>query len=348
MNSFRKTLRTIFLFVLIVVVLSTGIISVYVCGENYYYQDGKERSEMSGTIDFLVLGSSHAMRAFKPDVLDEELGVTSYNLSIANSTMQGRYEMLQVELERNPIDTLVLGVSFNSLTKSDDYNGYEGDFYVLSKLNVQKGLSYYFESISPSDYINLYYEFLHKGFACIDKAVHGTWTSKNQTSDRGYIPYANKHIAEDDDRYPVGTDYEAVYNTKIFSEEPYEPGVEYLNKILDLCEEKGVNVVLMSVPLSDSFISTYKNLDTFREWYEEIADERGISYYDFNLYKGKSELLSDEGSFYDMRHLNDAGAGIFSEIFSGVYKKVVNGEDVSGLFYESYDEMKKQVFDFAS
>ncbi len=348
MSNFKKTIRTILLFVLIVVVFSVVIMAAYFGGENYYYQDRKERDEMSGTIDFLVLGSSHAMRAYKPDVLDEELNVTSYNLSIANSTMQGRYEMLEVELERNPIDTVVLDVSFNSLTKSDDYNGYEGDFYVLSKLNLTDGVPYFFESIKPSDYISIYYEFLHKGFSCLDKLVHGTWTSWNQTSDRGYIAYQNKHIARDDERYPVTDDYASIYNTRVFSEEPYAPGTEYFDKILDLCEEKGVKVILTSVPLSDTFISTYKNLDVFREWYEEIAEERGIQFFDFNLYKEKTEVLSDDEALYDIRHLNDKGAERFSEIFSDVYKKAENGEDVNNLFYDSYEEMKAQVFGFSS
>ncbi len=340
MSSFKQVLKTCLLFVLVVAVLSFGIAEAFFYGENYYYQDIREREEVSGTIDYIICGSSHAMRALEPSVIDEELGVNSYNLSIANVTMQGRYEMLQLELERNPVDTVVLCVSYNTLTKTREKKGFEGDFYVLAKLNLWQRIPYFFESIEPSEYISIYYEFLMKGFNCMNWAVHGMWTDKNTKVDRGYMAYDYLH-SEEDEEEKLTTDYASIYNTKSFTEEIYEPNVTYLRKILELCEEKGVQVILASIPLSETYLCTYDNYDVFRSWYEQIAEAYGLDYYDFNLYKENTEMFSDMEDFHDVQHLNNPGADRFSHIYTEVMNKAEDGENVDDLFYDSYEELKE-------
>ncbi len=337
MSSFKKTIKTIVLFAVIVILFSVAFMAPYCFGENYFWQDARERRELSGTVDFLVCGTSHALRAFKPDVLDQTLQVNSYNLSASYMTMQGRYEMLKIEIARNPVETVVMDVSYNSMTRGREEGGFEGDFYVLGKLKFPENMIYFLQEIQPSEYIRLYYDYLEKGYDCLKMAVRGTWTGTNQRSEKGYTGFRRSNDQ-------TMTDYSQIYHTKSFEEEIEESDVEYLQKIVDLCAENGIELILVTVPMSEKWIYSYSNFDVFRIWYEVFAEENNLIYYDFNLYKERGNIFSEETDFYDQNHLSDAGAEKFSELFSSIYSMYESGENVSDLFYDNYEEMESRTY----
>ncbi len=336
MRNFRKAFLTILLFLAFAAAFSGVVMAVYFRGENYYYQDMRERDDLSGTLDFVVSGASHSLCAFVPDVLDEGLDVNSYNLSIASGSMQARYELLSMELERNPIDTVVIGLSYDSFTRPDEVRGYEGDFYLMAKMDLRERIPYFFKSIQPAEYDTLYSEFLDRGLECLKMCWNGSWTNVNAyASEKGHFQINEGRTDLD----WIPEDYAAVYNTGSNWLDQNETEVEYFYKTLDLCEENGVQVVLVTVPISEAFICQHKYFDVFREWYAEIAEERDLTFIDFNLYREHYEMFSDEDDFNDELHLNSQGSEKFSELFVQVYNMIRDGEDVSGLFYDSYEEL---------
>ena len=337
MNNFKSAIRTCIIFLIVLTILSAAIMSAFFAGENYYYQDSRERAELSGTLDFFVCGASHAMRGFRPDILDQELGVNSYNLSCSRQTMQGRYELLNLELNRNPAKTVVLELSYDSMTRNRDEEEPEGDMYMLGKLGgFMPRIKYFFSAIRPKEYGRMYYNYIDNGVNCIKKIIHGTWTNKNTKLEKGYAAYKR-----DDDE--LNQDLKKIYHTRSFEETVYEPNVEYLNKIIALCKEKNVQLILVTTPLSKVTVCRYDNLDTFREWYENIANENGLQYYDFNLIMDKEEKLPDSSAFSDKFHLGNKGAGTFTKMFTDVLNKEAAGEDTSALFYDSYSELESHM-----
>ena len=337
MNNFKSAIRTCIIFLIVLTILSAAVMSAFFAGENYYYQDSREREELSGTLDFFVCGASHAMRGFRPDILDEELGVNSYNLSCSRLTMQGRYELLNLELNRNPAKTVILELSYDSMTRNRDEEGPEGDIYMLGKLGgFMPRVSYFFSAVRPKEYGRMYYNYIDNGVNCIKKIIHGTWTNKNTKLEKGYAAYKR-----DDDE--LNQDLKKIYHTRSFEETIYEPNVDYLNKIIALCKEKNVQLILVTTPLSKVTVCRYNNLDTFRQWYENVAEENGLQYYDFNLIKTKEEKLPDSSAFSEKFHLGNKGAGIFTEMFTDVLNKKAAGEDISDMFYNSYSELEEHM-----
>ena len=337
MNNFKSAIRTCIIFLIVLTILSAAIMSAFFAGENYYYQDSRERAELSGTLDFFVCGASHAMRGFRPDILDQKLDVNSYNLSCSRQTMQGRYELLNLELNRNPAKTVVLELSYDSMTRNRDEEGPEGDMYMLGKLGgFMPRIKYFFSAIRPKEYGRMYYNYIDNGVNCIKKIIHGTWTDKNTKLEKGYAAYKR-----DDDE--LNQDLKKIYHTRSFEETVYEPNVEYLNKIIALCKEKNVQLILVTTPLSKVTVCRYDNLDTFREWYENIANKNGLQYYDFNLIMDKEEKLPDSSAFSDKFHLGNKGAGTFTKMFTDVLNKEAAGEDTSALFYDSYSELESHM-----
>ena len=153
----------------------------------------------------------------------------------------------------------------------------------------------------------------------------------------------NKKVwyAYDDDE--LNQDLKKIYHTRSFEETVYEPNVEYLNKIIALCKEKNVQLILVTTPLSKVTVCRYDNLDTFKEWYENVANENGLQYYDFNLIRDKEEKLPDSSAFSDKFHLGNKGAGTFTKMFTDVLNKEAAGEDTSALFYGSYSELESHM-----
>lgn len=333
MHNFKKALRSTGIFLLIVALISIGFMEVYFQGENFYYQDGKERKALSGSLNYYICGASHGLRAFRPDILDDQLEVNSYNLSGSRMTMKGRYEILKMELERNPADTVVLEISYDSMTRNRKEEGPEGDIYVLGRLtNVPQRLSFFFTSCYLWEYPEMYYDTLIRGMEKTVDLFRGRYQSTQSKCYKGYYPYSEEN-------QEIIIDYSEMYNIAELDTDIYEYNLLYLNKILDLCEEHGTRVILVTVPLSKVANCEYSNLDVFYDWYCDLASERGIEYYDFNLLKEKDTLFPDESAFYDEVHLNNTGAETFSNIYCELIQAVDAGEDINELFYQSYQEL---------
>ena len=91
----------------------------------------------------------------------------------------------------------------------------------------------------------------------------------------------------------------------------------------------------------------YDNHEFFRSWFSDFAEEEGISYYDFNLYRWKFGLLPDQDCFGDDTHLNDLGAERFSEYLAQFLTERDAGADMSYYFFSTY-AVRDEVFGYVS
>jgi hypothetical protein len=247
--------------------------------------------------------------------------------------MRGRYELLELELNRNPVDTLILELSYDSLTRNRDTEGPEGDIYLLAKLDgFIPRMKYFFSEVRLSEYSRMYYEYIDNGVKCLKKLLTGNFKTSNEKLYKGYAAYKRENIK-------LSSSLKKIYNTNVFDETIYEPNIEYLDKIIALCKEKGIRLMMVTTPLSKVTVCRYSNLDVFREKYVEIAKENNLEYYDFNLLVDKDELFPDETAFSDRFHLSNDGAEIFTRYFTDFIQKVDAGENVDDLFYSSYAEV---------
>lgn len=334
MHNFRSAIKTTIIFILCVSAVSALLSELYFQGENWIYQDAKERTALSGKIDYLISGASHGMRAFKPEIIDKELGVNSYNLSGALMTMQGRYELLKVELERNPVKTVVIELTYNSMTRNRVQEGPEGDIYILGRLgsNLSKRISLLMNAFQLNEYGKLYYDTIDRSIRSLEKVIRGTYRTTLEEYHKGYFPTPKPDVELDDN-------YSKTHNTEKLETKVYEYNEKYLESIVLLCQQKGAQIILVTTPLSLSLTCACSNLDVFYDWYTQFAKEHNIEYYDFNLLKSKQKLLADSEHFFDRTHLNDSGASVFSLEFCRIMKKVNEGENVAGLYYGSYNEL---------
>lgn len=333
MHNFKKALKTTLIFILCIASISAGLSELYFQGENSFYQDAKEREQLSGTLNYIISGASHGLRAFKPAIIDQELGVNSYNLSGARMTMKGRYELLSIELDRNPVDTVVIELSYDSMTRNRKEEGPEGDLYVLGRFNsLTQRISFIAKAFYPSEYGQVYYDTINRGVSCFKTLISGNYTSTLKEFYKGYFPTPKPDTKLD-------TNYSEIHNTRVYETDIDEESVSYLDKIVALCKQHNTRIILVTTPLSELVTCKCSNLDVFYDWYTEYASENGLEFYDFNLLKEKQNMLPDAVAYYDASHLNDSGAEIFGKEFCRIMQMVDDGEDISGLFYGSYEEL---------
>ena len=330
MHSFKRLYKSLLSFLLVICLISALLAGFYLHTEYYYYQDFKERNDLTGTLNTLYCGASFALRAFRPDLIDAELGTCGYNLSGSRLTMLGRYSLLEKEIGRNPIRTVVLEVSCDTLTRVSAQEGPEGELLTFARLNARDRPSYFVKAFRPADWPLLYYDLISKGIDDVCSLLSGRVRIGNWFLTRGYFPFH-----EQDE--PFRKDYPTFLHSETLPSELQPENIEWLDRITALCKENGVELILVTVPQSKSFNCAYANLDEFHSWYAAYAENNGLRYYNFNLYKGIDTLLPDDTCFYDLHHVNNAGAVAFSTLYADAMSRIEAGETLD--FYASYAEM---------
>lgn len=333
MRNFRKTLIST-LAVLLCFAMLVGIAEwPYFTKEGYYYQDAKVRRQMAGSIDTIVSGASQGLRAIDPRTLDEVLGCSAYNLSSVLDTMKGRYQMLKYELDRNPVDTVILELSYDALTRSNGTTGYEGNLYHLGRMdNAWQYLSFFIMDVKPEDYVQTLYDTVNRGITIWKQMATGTLTRPVQYETHGFVPCAAATAQPEPEEYP------ALYHTKELDLDKNEEDLKWLTRTLELCRERNIRVILVTTPVSEGRLWEYDGYDTVRSWYRELSEAWDLSFYDFNLYRDKVSHYPEDTSFYDKGHMSLEGAEVFSRDLAEVLDRADRGEDTDGLFYDSYEE----------
>ena len=334
MQTFKQIIRTIILPVLVFIVLSTAVFEIFFHSELHAYQDIRERAAFAGSIDTLIDGASYSKRALIPEGMDPILGTSTYNLSASELTMQGRYQLLEEELIRNPVKTVYLELSLHTLSKEPRTETLEGDLYVIPRLDSPaKRLSYAFSAFSPKKYGWLYRQLLIRSMDDVKSFFMGEYTTVNRWQMRGYVPFDKGEEYRKIKRTP-----RAVYHTKLVDEIRYEENLEYLDRIASLCQNHHAELILVSMPMSEHSIAKYVNLQEIHDFYQEYAAQNDLTYIDFNLWKDKTVYLQDQ-DYQNATHLGNTQAPVFTEQFSRIMKDYFAGKDISGYFYPDFDAL---------
>ena len=334
MHNFNKALRTSLIFLVLVTIVSSVIAYPYFHSETYHYQDGYVRDDLAGSLDLIICGASQAQRGIAPAILDEHLGSSSYNIGSPLMTIKARYTILKKELSRNDVKLVILELCYDALTRDRDVVGPEGDLYMMGRFtSFGERLRYFLSSARLEEYADIHYDILYRGR--MSKDVWGSYPigSSDSYEMRGFEPL---------DPEPIEMIPEEKLHQEAILTDIVDENLTYLEKILALCRDQEIPVIMVATPLSDSAILSYDSLDVIHDFYTGISREWGCEYYNFSLYKGKSDLFPDSGAYYDRNHLGASGAEVFSGLLAQVIENSRTGVDSSQLFYRSYAEAEQE------
>ena len=232
------------------------------------------------SVDVLFLGSSHAVCSFNPQVLYDNYGITSYNLGSEQQSIVVSYFWLQEALKYQQPKAVVL----------DTYMLHKfGAVYVYNEMNCSEGaVRKAMDCMRPS---------LTKWQAV--KEIARIDPTQNALS--YFLPNLRYHtrwteLGEDDFTESAMIDHGGIKGFTVFgggvdTSQTYTPftetdaaaagaegmvgsAAEYLDKIVSLCDENGIDLILTNIPCAEPigrYVAT-----------KQYADAHGVPYYDFN------------------------------------------------------------------
>lgn len=228
------------------------------------------------TADVLFLGSSHSYSGFCPQVLYNEYGITSYNLAMGNQSLLLNYYWLKEALKTQKPSAVVLEGIFafhrdDSATNAPESANQKSLGYMHWSENRIEAI----RALCEADPENYSWESFVPVFRYHDrwKELHEEDFTAGEIAKRsGLMGFSGafRYYCRIDDYKP----YERAKDTE--PEEMLPLMRTYLDKITDLCKEKGIRLVLTLTPCLSASASRSAALCRY-------AEEKGLEFYDFNL-----------------------------------------------------------------
>lgn len=304
----------------------------------------------SGQIDTLFLGSSHCYRSVDPALVDETLGLSSFNAGSSQQLPDGSYYMLQEAAAHNDLKTVYLEMFYTGYNQ-----GASTDVplacYLLTDFmtwNSPRRYAYLWEMGGLAAMADLLLPARH-GVAS-PAAMPALWKAKLTD---GYDPGNYRYVTYPD----TGEAYRGngfVYTEGVAQDgyatlrdvDPAAPlsdfGWDYLTRTAEFCRQQGIRLVLFAAPLPSAYLSNTQNYQAYVDAVRQFAEQYGTVYWDFSLYRDAKVMDLGGGDFSDAHHLNGVGAEKFTAALCQVMALDAAGEDTTGLFCPTVEEKLTQ------
>lgn len=243
-------------------------------------------------IDVLLLGDSHMRDAVSPMDLWSDYGIVSYNMASGWSTTAVDYWVIKNAYEYTTPKVIVLDGSLLSYDKrkvfSKSVMHEQVDEFPLSINKIKMSYDLYDDWNDRLQFI-FKFSLYHSRW---DELTSDDFQSKELLIDKvnkGWMPHINVEVP---DSYP-----QLDKNDKF---EGDSLSIEYLYKIVEECQERGIDVLLVYLPFP---AAEDKQRDANRLY--DIAHECGVNYVNFL----ELDVVDYDTDCYDANsHLNPSGA----------------------------------------
>lgn len=228
------------------------------------------------TVDVLFLGSSHAVTAFNPQVIYNNYGIKSYNIGCEQQNLLTSYYWLQEALRyQNPkvvvLDTYML-FSYRpdqalNTAESCTRMAFDAMKWSSVKWNAVKDICRIDSNQSFNSYLLTNIRFHARWTELTENDL--TYLSKEKHYElKGYAPFNNKCANYDYAPYKSDHDQTTYCETVSVMQ-------EYLGKIIELCKNKDIKIILVKTPTTQWSIDKHNTV-------QKYADDVGVEFWDFN------------------------------------------------------------------
>ena len=286
--------------------------------------------DLDTNVDVLFLGSSHAMRAISPMDLWEEYGITSYNLATTGCRIGTSYWILKNALQYTSPSLVVVDCAYLQDVKANPKTGYGHRVFD----------SMPFGSVKLEALRDLYpdrNDFL--GFLIPFTIYHNRW---DEISLSRLKPYRSKGMMGFWPEWLVADRKLTEFSTS--EAVPVDNlSTQYLEKIVQTCQDQGIQVMLMTVPF-------WENETSLNDvaWIRELAGRWGISYLSpEEIYSWVSRRTDFTNHYENNSHLNWKGAQTVSHRIGPILRSYDGVEDHSeDSGYRSWDDRLERYREF--
>ena len=272
----------------------------------------------------IFLGTSHGMTNIDPVVVESETGKSGHNLCVGGEYGIDAYYLTKLMIEKQDPKRIIYEVDPGYfITEKEPGNNYLLFYheFPMSKAKVQ----YFFDAQMKCDFRSVlfpWYEYpLKQELQNMKKTVYQKW---NHNYDVSYLKGKTQEYHESGfiERYPVAPKQMDTSITRVFTEEAVKAqNMEYLEKLIQLCKEEGIEFVAVTTPIPDAALEQYpENYNAAWDYFQKFFEEHEVQYLNFNreyyeLFPHGLESYTD----YD-GHMHGKAATHFSKILGILLK----------------------------
>lgn len=257
----------------------------------HFYQQEKD------SLDVLCFGTSHAYHSFSPLELEEKYGISSYTLGTSSQSIQCSYYLMKDAVKKQHPKVIVFEIHGVK---------YMEDYYSLARVHVaMDGMPLNLTKLEMcKDYLSNTLNFeeqLEFIFPIIK--FHTRWEELKKVDfeqENAYLRGFLKSKDVEEQRRPE----------KIIAagdkEEVYENVRIYFDKIIQLCKENDVSLLIYQAPMGaddEEFLDVHKKTGYMMDY----AQQQGIDVIDFEKLVDEIEL-DYSNDFVNSGHVNVNGA----------------------------------------
>ena len=262
------------------------------------------------THDVLFIGDCEVFESFIPAILWEEYGITSYVRGGAQQLVWHSYYMLEDALRYETPKAVVFNVYALKYgePQKEAYNRLALDGMEWSSVKSEAIKASMTEEEHFIDYVFPFLRYHSRWDELTAEDFRYAFADKPLVSDSGYLMQTGI--------LPADTQAEFTPEQLIDYTLP-ATAMEYLDKMRELCDERGIELILIKAP------TNFWRYHWYDEWDEQItsyADANGLAYY--NLIPKSEEMGLDMSTdTYDAgAHLNVYGAEKLTRYFGAILR----------------------------
>jgi hypothetical protein len=270
------------------------------------------------TFNAVAFGASTAQWGFSPRVLYNEYGISAWNLGCEGQPLMTSYFLLEEFLKRQSPNIVLVEAHYLFVDATPSFNRIPLD-HLRPSLDKFKAIAEYsalYSNDENADTMLSYYFTVYK--------YHTRWKELSYIDVRN--PYRNGKGSGvfKLGQFPVTaimseTDYADVWTDTGDEKAEYnKTQYDYMLRIIELCESKGIDIVLFKTPVtSDAFWDRSRHNMT-----KALADNFGIEFVDFNMQTEYGDSGFDyKNDMADDAHINARGANKISSHLGKVLKE---------------------------
>ena len=302
MKEFFKNIIVIFLFVIVFVGISRLVAPKYVDTliegslTRDYYESPKDH-------ELIVLGDCEVYSAVNPNVLFENHGIKAFNRANAQQTILQSYYLLKETLNYETPKYVMLSVgALRTKEKNEAYNRLLLDDMKWSKEKVELIKATRTDGETYLSYVFKLLRYHSRIVQLTKEDIVRLPFNNGMVTHSGFI--INKNVV------PL----ENLPTKRVLNDYSFdETNIEYLDKIVKLCEDNNIKLIL------------FKSISEYPYWYTQYDDyltiyaqKNNLDYYNFNKDIKKIGINYNTDTYDGGMHLNLDGANKFSKYLGDV------------------------------
>ena len=311
---------------------------------DFFIHDMERMKKQGQNIDMIIIGNSHYLFGFNPVIFEEKLGLdNAYNASISGMEMTSKYYITEAMIEDFEPSIIMFDLDWWGLMDANSPRT-QSKLLGLDRLTGIRKLRYILSDFEPSELIyavSKLYRFGDRLFW--EDYIPGNVRQKRWAEQTDYkidyyqtIKGFDQGSACSSKPFPMSS--KGTFDASLISEHRKA----YLDKIVDLCKSKNIELFLVTSPFSAMLQMNLVNYQGAVDYFSAYAREKGVHFFDLNMLKGRDGIFPDE-LFYDPNHLCEPGAARASEISAELIRDELAGIDISDRFYSSMDELAADI-----